>query len=134
MGSGEEDEMKYFVLIIVMVGFIPIVSGICEDGQIDINSASLEELDEITWIGLPRAQAIVDTRPFDSVDDLVRVSGIKDGIEKKHESHIRMYSYHELIAIFKHVGFVDIEGYGNLKEEPITLNHRMMFVFGTKPK
>ncbi len=59
---------------------------------------------------------------------------IKDGVEKVHESYIRMYSYHELIAMFKKVGFIDIEGYGNLKEEPITLQHRMMFIFGTKPK
>lgn len=47
---------------------------------------------------------------------------------------VRMYSYHELVSMFESVGFVDIEGFGNLEDEPITHEHRMMFVFGTKPK
>ncbi len=59
---------------------------------------------------------------------------VKDGVEKIHKSHIRMYAYHEMIVMFKKVGFVDIEGYRNIKEEPITINYRMMFIFGTKPK
>jgi len=44
-----------------------------------------------------------------------------------------MYSYHELIAMFKEVGFVDIEGYGSMKDEPISQERRMMFVTGIKP-
>ena len=59
---------------------------------------------------------------------------IKDGKEKTLDSPIRLYSFHELIAIFESVGFVDIEGYGSEKEEPITRNSRMMFVIGTKPR
>ena len=59
---------------------------------------------------------------------------IKDGIEKKIYSPIRLYSFHELIAIFESIGFVDIEGYGSEKQEPITRNSRMMFIIGTKPR
>jgi len=55
-------------LFILLVGF----SSSC----IDINSASVEELDEIVQIGEVRAKAIIDSRPFDSVDDLVKVYGI----------------------------------------------------------
>jgi hypothetical protein len=44
---------------------------------IDINSASLEELDEIKWIGPATAQNIIDARPFASIDELDdKVSGI----------------------------------------------------------
>ncbi|MDV2685182.1 MBL fold metallo-hydrolase [Alkalihalophilus lindianensis] len=51
-----------------------------EDGScIDINSASLSELEGIKHIGPERAEALVDLRPFSSVDDLTRVSGIAAG-------------------------------------------------------
>ena len=43
---------------------------------IDINTASLEELDKIYGVGPTIAQRIIETRPFTSVDDLIRVKGI----------------------------------------------------------
>jgi competence protein ComEC len=46
---------------------------------VDINSASAEELQEIIHIGEERAQASIEQRPFDSVDDLTRISGIAAG-------------------------------------------------------
>jgi competence ComEA-like helix-hairpin-helix protein len=51
-------------------------SAECNETQIDINTANLTELDEITQIGPAKAQAIIDSRPFSSVDDLIKVSGI----------------------------------------------------------
>lgn len=51
-----------------------------EVAPIDVNSADAELLAELPGIGETRAQAIVDEReangPFDSVEDLTRVSGI----------------------------------------------------------
>lgn len=46
---------------------------------VDINTASLGQLQGITQVGPSRAQAIIDARPFSSVDDLSRVKGIGNG-------------------------------------------------------
>jgi len=46
------------------------------DHCIDINQASLEEVQSIIHIGPERAQTLIDLRPFDSFDDLERIKGI----------------------------------------------------------
>ncbi|MFD1848836.1 MBL fold metallo-hydrolase [Oceanobacillus bengalensis] len=43
---------------------------------VNINEASIEDVQEIIHIGPARAQALVDLRPFGSVDDLERINGI----------------------------------------------------------
>lgn len=48
----------------------------CAPGQVDINSASASALQRIHQVGPARAQQILALRPFRSVDDLTRVSGI----------------------------------------------------------
>lgn len=53
--------------------------GGCQPGQVDINTASIQELQRIYEIGPARAEQIVDLRPFGSVDELTRVSGIAEG-------------------------------------------------------
>lgn len=45
-------------------------------GCIDINSASLEDIQQIIHIGPVRAPDLVELRPFKSVDDLTRIKGI----------------------------------------------------------
>ena len=45
---------------------------------VDVNTASAEALDEIVHIGPSRAADIIALRPFTSVEDLIRVSGIGD--------------------------------------------------------
>jgi len=55
----------------------PVPSSVgCEEGQVDINSASAEELELIIHIGPARAAEAVQLRPFSSLDDLVRINGI----------------------------------------------------------
>jgi competence ComEA-like helix-hairpin-helix protein len=66
-------------IIFVFILTIPLCLSICEEGQININSASIEELQEFTGIGPIKAQAIIDYREyknFESVDELIEVSGI----------------------------------------------------------
>ena len=50
-----------------------------QEGCIDINSASIEELQEIDHIGPDRAQQLIDLRPFASVDAMTRIDGIAAG-------------------------------------------------------
>ncbi len=48
---------------------------ICSDG-INVNTASKKKLKKITGVGLIIAQRIIEARPFSSIYDLTRVSGI----------------------------------------------------------
>ena len=59
---------------------------------------------------------------------------IQNGKEIPCRCQLRAYSYHELLAMFRKVGFVDIEGFGSMRDEPIGRDSRMMYIFGTKPK
>ena len=45
---------------------------------IDINKASLKELTTIRGVGPSLAQAIIDHRPYKTIQDLVQVPGIKE--------------------------------------------------------
>lgn len=82
------------------------------------------------------ADRVLVRRKFDfatsiSYDDWIY---IKDGHETPCRCQLRAYSYHELLALFRRVGFVDVEGFGSIRDEPIGRDSRMMYVFGTKPK
>ena len=74
--------MKYLLWIFFIL-MLANVYAVCESGQIDLNSASLEKLDELSGIGPVKAQAIIDTRHFDSVDDLIDVYGIGEATLQK---------------------------------------------------
>jgi len=63
------------IILIFLIGF---VFAKCDDGQIDINSASVEELDKIIYVGSATANSIIDSRPFDNLDELTNVYGIGD--------------------------------------------------------
>ena len=67
---------KKILFFIVFLLIIPFILSECEEDQIDINTASAEELDQIIWVGSATAENIINERPFDSVDDLIRVYGI----------------------------------------------------------
>ncbi|MFH1365604.1 MAG: helix-hairpin-helix domain-containing protein [archaeon] len=62
-----------FSIILLLIGS---VFAECFDGQIDINTASATELDKIIYVGPTTAAKIIEARPFNSVDNLINVSGI----------------------------------------------------------
>ncbi len=47
-----------------------------QNQKINFNTATIEQLQEIIHIGPVRAQQIINLRPFKSVDELTKVSGI----------------------------------------------------------
>ncbi len=65
-------------LLFVLLFVISSVSAMCNETQVDINSASLEELMKITGLGGKGiiAGRVIENRSFSSVNDLSRVSGI----------------------------------------------------------
>lgn len=64
-----------FILLILIINS-SLLYAKCSENQIDINSASISELDKIYGIGKSKAQAIIDARPYKILDDLINAYGI----------------------------------------------------------
>ena len=64
--------LSVFILFIACFS----ANGALAAGTVEINTASLTQLDQITGIGPALAQRIVDARPFSSLNDLIKVKGI----------------------------------------------------------
>jgi ubiquinone/menaquinone biosynthesis C-methylase UbiE len=79
---------------------------------------------------------VLEKREFDYSRSVNRAVWhfIRDGKKSSYSVMIRLYSYHELIAMLKKVGFENVEGYGDPKESPISRDTRMMWIFATKPR
>ena len=70
---------KLLIFILIFLATISIISALCEESQIDINSASAEKLEEIIHVGPKVAGYIIEARAFNSLDDLVNVRYISLG-------------------------------------------------------
>ncbi|MDD5556266.1 MAG: helix-hairpin-helix domain-containing protein [bacterium] len=73
--------MKWLAPVLVVALALPLLvasdlSAACAEGQIDINTATEAQLRTVKGIGPKRAEAIIEGRPYSSVDDLRKVKGI----------------------------------------------------------
>ncbi|RLG15530.1 hypothetical protein DRN69_02830 [Candidatus Pacearchaeota archaeon] len=62
----------------MLILLISNIHALCQEGQIDINNASKQDLQIIIWVGPKIAEYIIESRPFESVDDLINVKYIGD--------------------------------------------------------
>jgi competence ComEA-like helix-hairpin-helix protein len=68
--SGQTKAVALIFTILFAVPFLVLAE------QININSATLKELDLLTGIGPVYAERIINDRPYSSIDDLSKVKGI----------------------------------------------------------
>ena len=47
--------------------------------KVNINTASKEDLDKLWGIGEVKSQAIIEGRPYEKIEDIMKVKGIKEG-------------------------------------------------------
>ncbi len=62
--------------LLIFIFLLSTISASCNSSQIDINSASADDLDKLAGIGSVKAMAIIESRPFSSVEDMIKVKGI----------------------------------------------------------
>jgi competence protein ComEA len=58
-------------------------SGVTTGGKININTASQSELDTLPGIGPSKAQAIIEKRPYNSIEEIKQVPGIGEATFQK---------------------------------------------------
>jgi competence protein ComEA len=57
----------------------PATGKLAPGEKVNINTASKEVLDKLPGIGPVKAQAIIEGRPFEKIEDIMKVKGIKEG-------------------------------------------------------
>ena len=84
---------KLYVLFIIMFMVLSVVPALAEQGEpININTASVAELEQLYRIGPKYAERIVqyrkDNGPFKNPEDIIKVKGIGIKIFKANEDKI----------------------------------------------
>lgn len=57
-------------------------------GKVNINTATQAQLESLLGIGPAKAQAIIEGRPYKTIDEVMQVKGIKDGTFEKIQDQI----------------------------------------------
>lgn len=64
------------------------VSSLRPGEMINLNTASQSDLEKLPTIGASKAKAIIAGRPYEKIEDVMKVSGIKEGTFTKIKEHI----------------------------------------------
>lgn len=59
------------------------VSKLAPGEKINLNTATLEQIEKLPGIGTKKAQSIIDARPIKNAEDVMKIKGIKQGIFNK---------------------------------------------------
>ncbi len=87
---------SYFTISLLALMLIVSFSGMgfADDGQVDLNTSTAKELQQLPGIGKGLAKRIVDYRtsngPFKSVEELVKVKGIGKKTFAKMKDHLTL--------------------------------------------
>ena len=57
-------------------------------GMVNLNTATKEQIESLPGIGPKKAQAVIDGRPYQKIEDIMKVKGIKQGIFNKVKDRI----------------------------------------------
>ena len=68
--------LRLIFLLGIIILLAQSISSTCDENQVDINEASVDELDKLNGVGPVIAQNIIDARPYKTLDDLMDASGI----------------------------------------------------------
>jgi len=66
------------------------VSKLAPGQKVNINTATKEQLEALPEIGPVKAQAIIDGRPYQKPEDIMKVRGIKEGTYNKIKDYITL--------------------------------------------
>lgn len=72
-------------------GFAGQGGSINTDGKININTASINQLDTLSGVGMVTAQKIIDNRPYGSVEDLRTKKVVSNSVFEKIKIKISVY-------------------------------------------
>ena len=70
------NSLRLIFLLSVIILMAQNISANCDNDQIDINEANLNELDKLVGVGPAIAQNIINARPYKELDDLIDAEGI----------------------------------------------------------
>ncbi len=103
------------------------VGASCLQNQINVNSASLKELDKIIWVGSATAQKIIDARPYKTIDDLTKAKGIGS-------AKLREIKKQRLACVEKYTPPTNENHIGVESISPKTRKHKIINVVDKKKK
>ena len=67
------------------------VAGVQNGGFVDINTATLLELDKLPGIGPVYGQSIIDNRPYSNIEELLSKGALKQSVYEKIKDEVGVY-------------------------------------------